>query len=142
MNTRIERIVAGTLQAQKLGEGTWQLSSGPSAGLEMILSGTDGAADEALRGMRASKAVIAWQPGGVLVTLFTAAGPKAVRARTAILHEPLPALYEGLPLLVKLDDRARRFWRRVFLLVRIPGGRRLLGLVARRAGKPRAGKPR
>ena len=134
MNTRVERIVAGDLLAQKLGTGTWQLSGGSSEQVRMILSGTDGAADEALRGLKASKAVIAWQRGTVLVTLLTAGGPKAVRARTVILHEPLPALYEKLPQLMTLDERARRFWRRVFLLVRIPGGRRLLGLVARRTG--------
>ena len=139
MNTRVERLVAGDLQAQKLAAGTWQLSGGASGGPQLILSGTDGAADEALRGLKASKAVIAWQRGAVLVTLLTAGGPKTVRARSAILHEPLPALYEELPHLVRLDERARRFWRRVFLLVRIPGGRRLLGLVARRTGgSPRA----
>jgi hypothetical protein len=34
--------------------------------------------------------------------------------------------------LVSFDDKARRFWRRVFRLVRIPGGRHLLGVLARR----------
>jgi hypothetical protein len=33
--------------------------------------------------------------------------------------------------LADFDARARRFWRRVFVLVRIPGGRRLLGMLAR-----------
>jgi hypothetical protein len=51
--------------------------------------------------------------------------------RGAIVHEPLPKLYAELPL-AGFDERARRFWRRVFRLVRIPGGRHLLGVLARR----------
>jgi hypothetical protein len=39
-------------------------------------------------------------------------------------------LYESLPL-VSIDANARRFWRRVFRLVRIPGGRFLLKLLTR-----------
>ena len=35
--------------------------------------------------------------------------------------------------LAGLDEKARRFWRRVFRLVRIPGGRHLLGVLARRS---------
>jgi hypothetical protein len=55
-----------------------------------------------------------------------------IRAQSVIVHEPLPDLYRDLPLAV-LDENARRFWRRVFTLVRIPGGRYLLGAVARRS---------
>ena len=51
-------------------------------------------------------------------------------ATSAIVHEPLGHLYESLPL-VKFDAKARRFWRRVFRLVRIPGGRYLLKFLAR-----------
>jgi hypothetical protein len=40
-------------------------------------------------------------------------------------------LYEALPL-AGFDATARRFWRRVFLLVRLPGGRYLLRLIAQR----------
>ena len=71
-----------------------------------------------------------------LVTLITDAGPHLLRARVAVAHEPLARLYDTLPLM-SFDSQARRFWRRVFFLVRIPGGRRLLGLVARRAGGAR-----
>jgi hypothetical protein len=114
----------------------WQLSSGTQGGVEIILRGTDSQARAALTGLRASKALVAWQRDGTRygasVTLTTADGARQIRARTAILHEPVAALYDRLPL-VRLDDAARRFWRRVFWLVRIPGGRRLLGLVARRS---------
>jgi hypothetical protein len=37
----------------------------------------------------------------------------------------LPKLYEALPL-ARFDAKARRFWGRVFWLVRMPGGRSLL----------------
>jgi hypothetical protein len=74
-----------------------------------------------------------WLKDGALVTLISDAGPHLLRARFAVAHEPLARLYEKLPLM-SFDSPARRFWRRVFFLVRIPGGRRLLGLVARRAG--------
>jgi len=55
-----------------------------------------------------------------------------LKTRNAIIHEPLTRLYEGLPL-ASFDPAARRFWRRVFRLVRIPGGRHLLRFIARRS---------
>jgi hypothetical protein len=59
-------------------------------------------------------------------------GAKAasVEVTAAIVHEPLGNLYESLPL-ASIDANARRFWRRVFRLVRIPGGRYLLRLLTR-----------
>ncbi len=136
MSTHVERTVTASLQARELAESVWQLSSGTAGGVEIILAGVDSEARNVLRDMRASRAVISWHRGGARVRLLAAVGPREVRVRTAILHEPRNGLYDGLPL-VRLDAAARRFWRRVFLLVRIPGGRRLLGLVARRAGKTR-----
>jgi hypothetical protein len=53
-----------------------------------------------------------------------------VEAAAAIVHEPLGRLYESLPL-ANIDANARRFWRRVFRLVRLPGGRYLLKLLTR-----------
>jgi hypothetical protein len=136
MSKNVERTISASLTARELAAGVWQLSSGAPDGVEIILRGTDPEARAFLTDVRASKAVIAWQRGGALVTLIGAGDPRQIRARTVILHEPKTVLYDGLPL-VKLDDAARRFWRRVFWLVRIPGGRRLLGLVARRAAGPR-----
>ena len=53
------------------------------------------------------------------------------QAKSAIVHEPLPFLYEALPL-ASVDAKHRRFWRSIFRIVRIPGGRYLLGVLARR----------
>jgi hypothetical protein len=120
----MERTIAGDFRARDLGSGAWQLTTGVPGSAEIYLSGAERAV------------AVAWQGGSVAVTLISPQGPRYLKSRTAIIHEPLPRLYEGLPL-VTFDERARRFWRRVFRLVRIPGGRRLLGLIARRAGGPK-----
>lgn len=137
MSKNVERTINATLTARELPGGAWQLSSLGQAGVDIVLRGTDPDARAALTGLRASRALIVWNRagnrGGATVTLTTAGGTRQLRARTVILHESRSLLYDGLPL-VRLDDAARRFWRRVFWLVRIPGGRRLLGLVARRSG--------
>jgi hypothetical protein len=131
MSKNVERTITASLTARELAAGVWQLSSA-AGGIDIILRGTDSEARAALQGISASKAVLVWQRNGALVTLTAAGDTRQIRARTVIVHEPRAQLYDGLPL-VRLDDAARRFWRRVFWLVRIPGGRRLLGLVARRS---------
>lgn len=133
MSKNVERTINATLTARELPGGAWQLSSLGQAGVDIVLRGTDPDARADLTGLRASRALIVWNRDGATVTLTTAGGTRQLRARTVILHESRSLLYDGLPL-VRLDDAARRFWRRVFWLVRIPGGRRLLGLVARRSG--------
>jgi hypothetical protein len=59
------------------------------------------------------------------------------------LQEPDQGLYDALPL-ARFTPDARRFWQRIFWLVRLPGGRTLLGLVARvrRASDGNRAKPR
>jgi hypothetical protein len=132
LNKNVERTINASLTARELAPGTWCLSGGAPEGIDIILRGADPEARAGLTGIRANKAVVEWRGAGALVTLSTAGGTTQIHARTVILHEPKTMLYEGLPL-AKFDDAARRFWRRVFWLVRIPGGRRLLGLVARRS---------
>jgi hypothetical protein len=89
-----------------------------------------------------SAITLEWHSGGVRLSAHAppagtakagsfAVGPTVSNARQALVHKPVPALYESLPL-ERLDARARRFWARVFLLVRLPGGRALLNLWARR----------
>jgi hypothetical protein len=130
----MERTLAGNFRGLDLGAGAWRLTTGLPGGDEVYLGGTDPAATAVLAAASPRAVTVKWVGDGALVTLIAPGGSRTVRARTAILHEPLARLYEGLPL-VTLDDRARRFWRRVFWLVRIPGGRRLLRLIARRSGK-------
>jgi hypothetical protein len=77
-----------------------------------------------------------WTAGeGVVVTLADAARSVTLACDTALTHEADAALYRALPLAEFTPER-RRFWRRVFWLVRIPGARLLLRLIARRARRP------
>ncbi|HMH88482.1 MAG TPA: hypothetical protein VK523_07555, partial [Steroidobacteraceae bacterium] len=70
----------------------------------------------------------------VLLTFMSGDRVATVEAASAIVHEPLEHLYESLPL-VSIDADARRFWRRVFRLVRLPGGRFLLRILRPSGGR-------
>ncbi len=136
----MERTMTGNFRGVDLGAGAWRLTTGVPGGGEIYLGGTDPAAASVLSAASPSVVTISWDEDGARVTLKGAGAIRTVKARTAILHEPLARLYEGLPL-VSLDERARRFWRRVFWLVRIPGGRRLLRMIARRSAKKPGAAP-
>jgi hypothetical protein len=124
-------LIRGPLERRELSHGTWQWSA--PGGRELLIRGASPGAAEILRSTAPRAISVDWLQDGALVTLITDAGPRLLRARVAVVHEPLARLYEALPL-ISFGPQARRFWRRVFFLVRIPGGRRLLKLVARRAG--------
>jgi hypothetical protein len=115
----------------ELGSGLWHLPSGDRAGTEVYLIGADPGADRSMRDTNISGVVLEWRDQGVLATLNSSDGEKLLRARAALVHEPLAQLYHSLPL-AHFDGSARRFWRRVFWLIRIPGGRHLLRFMARR----------
>jgi hypothetical protein len=123
--------LAGPFLARELRAGAWQLTAGGAAGPEIYLSGVDQSSAEILRGASVTAVAVEWRERGVKVTLTAMGAAHVLQMRGAIVHEPLNRLYEGLPLAV-FDDAARRFWRRLFRLVRIPGGRYLLGFIARR----------
>jgi len=131
MNTRIERTLTGAFRATHLAADSWQLTTGAAGSPEIYLSGVDRDAFAALDGSAPSAVSVAWSATGATVTLIAPGASTQFKSRTATIHEPRPQLYQGLPLVV-LDDAARRFWRRVFLLARLPGGRRLLRWIAQR----------
>jgi hypothetical protein len=131
MNTRIERTLTGAFRAMHLAADTWQLTTGATGSAEIYLCGVDRDAFAALNGSMPSAVTMAWSAAGVSVTLISPGASTQFRSRTATIHEARPQLYQGLPLVV-LDDAARRFWRRVFLIARIPGGRLLLRWIAQR----------
>jgi hypothetical protein len=141
----MERTLTGAFRATALAADAWRLTSEGSA--EVYLTGVEsdswtGRADAGRADATASAVAIVWLAAGAderatqprcTVTLISAG--RSVRkftARTAIIHEPRPRLYDGLPLVV-LDDTARRFWSRVFFIARVPGGRRLLRWIAQRS---------
>jgi hypothetical protein len=131
MKPKMRRNLPGTFLTRDLGEGAWRLSRGEAAPVDVFLRGVEPGAADVLRSSPVRDIDIEWRAEAVVLTLTSAERHRTVNARSAIVHEPLARLYEALPL-VRLDAKARRFWRRVFRLVRIPGGRYLLGVLARR----------
>jgi hypothetical protein len=129
----MQRVIGGPFERGEAAPGAWRWRA--AGGAELIVRGA-AATEIEIAASRPRAASVDWLEDGVLVTLVTDAGPVPLRARAAITHEPLTRLYATLPL-EQLDKRAKRFWRRVFWLVRLPGGRRLLRLLARRAGTPK-----
>ena len=92
----------------------------------------ESAADAASMALTFDRIEIDWLQSSVEVALWQGSTAHRILVRTAFAHEPKPALYAALPL-ERFTARAQSFWRRVFLLVKLPGGRALLGLIARRA---------
>jgi len=131
MTAATRRELPGPFAAHELGSGLWHLASGDRAGAEIYLIGADPGAARIMRDANLAVVALEWRDPGVLVTLNSSGGPALLHARAALVHEPLGQLYQSLPL-ARLDSSARRFWRRVFWLVRIPGGRHLLRFLARR----------
>jgi hypothetical protein len=131
MKANARRNLPGTLMTQDLGEGAWRLSRGGPAPADVFLRGADFRAADTLRPSGIGDADIEWRAENVLLTITSAGRRNSISVQSAIVHEPLGRLYEALPLM-SLDESARRFWRRVFWLARIPGGRHLLGFLARR----------
>jgi hypothetical protein len=133
MAVKMRRNFSGEFAARDLGNGTWRLSQ-PN-GVEIFLRGVDAVESAALSAPALSDLGIEWRGHLAVVTLKSKGGAASAAAGSAWAHEPLPNLYDALPL-AEFDGKARRFWRRVFWLVRMPGGRRLLKYFAR-AGRKR-----
>lgn len=134
MEPNMRRQLPGTFLTHPLGDGAWRLSGAGSLPVEIFVRGAGSQAAETLGVPNVRDIAIEWLAEGVLLTLSAAGQSNTLRAKSAIVHEPLPALYAGLPL-ASVDAKMRRFWRRIFRIVRIPGGRFLLGVLARRHGK-------
>jgi hypothetical protein len=126
------RTIAGPFLTRNLGNGVWQLTTGAPAPPEIYLQIARSDASRFLQDAGITELDLDWRGDGVTVTLTGANGVSSFEARTAIIHEPKSRLYESLPL-ASFDSGAKRFWKRVFTLMRIPGGRFLLGVIARRS---------
>ena len=132
MTPKMRRNFAGALSSRQV-LGAWRITCSAPHEAEIIIRGADSRAGAAF-GATLSDLGIEWQTRRVLLTMMSAGRVAAVEATAVIVHEPAPRLYAALPL-AEFDRRARRFWRRVFLLVRIPGGRSLLGMLAHASRK-------
>jgi hypothetical protein len=130
MPARLRRNFSGAFLPQNRGNGTWQLSSPAPHEINVFLRDAERGAERSFGTGPLIDLGIEWHAKKVLLTFMAQEKVASVEAANAIVHEPLGQLYERLPL-ISIDADARRFWRRIFRLVRIPGGRFLLKLLAR-----------
>jgi hypothetical protein len=129
----VQKNLSGLFTAHSAGAGAWQLTTAAAAGAEIFLYGAGADAPLLFKDASMSSVGIEWRADGVRVALTGDTGIRHLRVAGAIIHEPQPRLYEALPL-AGFDADAKRFWRRVFALLRVPGGRFLLRFLARRSG--------
>jgi hypothetical protein len=137
----MHKTLSGPFSVRNLGAGAWHLVSGETSGTEIYLRGAGALAPELLQDPTVSRLDLDWRNEGVKIAVAGTAGVRHLTARTVVVHEPRPRLYKSLPL-AGFDADAQRFWRRVFRLIRIPGGRFLLRYIARRGGGKRAAAKR
>lgn len=130
MSAKMRRNYSGAFLVQRRGEDAWQLSRAAPHEMTVFLRDAEPGAAQAFGIGPIAELGIEWQAGKALLTFLAGDKVASVEAASAIVHEPLAHLYESLPL-AGIDADARRFWHRVFRLVRIPGGRYLLKLLTR-----------
>jgi|SRR5579871_5327638 len=126
----------GAFRSLELARGTWRLAREGAEPAEIFLRGVQPMAAAMLGGLRLGDIDIAWSEAAAELAATLDGERSTLPVRSAIVHRPLPTLYGGLPL-AALDEPGRRFWRRIFRVAGWPGGRWLLALLARRAGKRR-----
>ncbi|HWJ35049.1 MAG TPA: hypothetical protein VNR70_07270 [Steroidobacteraceae bacterium] len=137
----MRQTVSGRFSARNLGGGAWQLVAGAASGTEIFLQGAGPDALELLQDASISVLGFEWHVDGVEIAVTGANGVRYLTTESAIIHAPSAHVYDGLPL-ARFDSDAKRFWTRVFRLIRIPGGRFLLGFIARgKRGKSKPAKP-
>ena len=127
----MQTTLTGEFVVASGGTAAWRIANRLAPGEFVILRG----APAALRLLprAATRLVIDWAPGGsARVTQWAGAETLSFEAANALLHEPRLELYEPLQLPRFTPDMAR-FWHRVFRVVKLPGGRWLLGWIAHRA---------
>ncbi len=130
MSLTLRRNFSGAFQPKTIGDGAWQLSRRAPHEIDVFLRDAEQGAAQAFGAAPIVDLGIVWHAENVSLTFMSGERAGSVAAASAIVHEPLERLYESLPL-VSIDADARRFWRRVFRLVRIPGGRYLLKVLTR-----------
>jgi hypothetical protein len=126
MNATTRLRLAAPFDLQRCGTDLWCLRGQAASGPHVYL-----------RGFTPPPAFAAWSAltvewpaaGGGLLTAESPAGSVAITVASAFAHTRCEGLYATLPL-ARLDARGQRFWRRVFLVVRLPGARWLLRWIA------------
>jgi hypothetical protein len=130
MSPKMRRNFSGAFISQDRGGGAWQLVRSAPHEATVYLRDAERDAAKIFGPGEISDLGIEWRDETALLTFVAGGRAASVAALSAIVHEPLSDLYSNLPL-ASIDAHARRFWRRVFALVRLPGGRFLLKLLTR-----------
>jgi hypothetical protein len=130
MYPNMRRNFAGAFVAHDCSGGRWRLSRAAPHPADIFLQDAEPGAAQAFGDEPLIELGIEWQAQQALLSFVAGRKIASVTAASAIVHEPLESLYADLPLL-NIDADARRFWHRVFWLVRLPGGRHLLKLLTR-----------
>lgn len=130
MSAKLRRNYSGAFLVQSRGNRAWQLSRAAPHEMTVFLRDAEQGAAQGFGIGPIVELGIEWQAEKTLLTFLAGDKVASVEAASVIVHEPLRELYESLPL-ASIDADARRFWHRVFRLVRIPGGRYLLKLLTR-----------
>ena len=130
MSEKLRRNYSGAFLVQSRGDAAWQLFRAAPHEMTVFLRDAEQGAAQAFGVGPILELGIEWQGEKALLTFLAGDKVASVAAASVIVHEPLANLYECLPL-ASIDADARRFWHRVFRLVRIPGGRYLLKLLTR-----------
>jgi hypothetical protein len=134
MSPKMRRNFSGAFMPQDRGNGAWQLTRAAPHDMDVFLRDAEHGAARAFGRTPIVDLGIEWHADRALLTFMSGDRVATVEAASAIVHEPLGHLYESLPL-VSIDADARRFWRRIFGLVRIPGGRFLLKVLRPSGGR-------
>jgi hypothetical protein len=135
--TALRLTLPGPFTGEDLGAGRWRLVGAAAAGAgaagpsEVYLHVTAPGAAAVLGETGITRLDLDWRSSGVTVSVAGRRGMRHVTADSAIVHQPGNELYQALPL-AGFDRNARRFWSRIFALMRIPGGRLLLRIIAKR----------
>jgi hypothetical protein len=132
----MRQSLPGPFSAMKLNPGLWQLTAQAADGARVYLHGATPEASKLLEDTRIAALEFEWRTDGVMVMVRVtgADGVRYFKSESVFIHESKARLYDNLPL-ASFDAAAQRFWKRVFRLIRIPGGRLLLGAIARRRGR-------
>jgi hypothetical protein len=130
MVAKMRRNFSGAFRAEDLGTGAWRLYQTSPQQIDIFLRGVDGMQALQLLANAFTELGIEWREGSALITLLADGRVASLDASSAVVHEPLVGLYDTLPL-QRFDAKARRFWGRIFFLVRLPGGRALISALTR-----------
>ncbi len=129
--TPLQRGLQGEFRLKIVSKDCWRIDNLALPHESLWLRGVE--AQAAPVPPRFDRLDVVWRRDGRIDATLAAGGDAlTVGASAALLHEPRERLYDSLPLPVYTRQIAR-FWRRVFRLVRIPGGRVLLTWLARRS---------